>query len=59
MSLCGDVPHPSDPRSPAGGVCVAVWCSRRGGVDDTHTPHTPREAQRMAWMDGQVDVDRR
>lgn len=53
---CGDVPHPSDPRSPASGVCVAVWCSRRGGVDDTQA-HTPQETQRVTWMDGSMLID--
>ena len=56
MWACGDVPHPSDPRSPASGVCVAVWCSRRGGVDDTQA-HTPQETQRVTWMDGSMLID--
>ena len=32
---CGDVPHPSDPRSPAGGVVLTPW--RWGQHTHTHT----------------------
>ena len=59
-AACGRVGTSLTRRTPAAPLVGCVWrCGAHAvAVGTTHT-HTPQEAQRVTWMDGRVDVDRR
>ena len=53
-AACGRVGTSLTHRTPA--APLVVWCSRRGGGDDTHTHHGKHSAWR-GWMDGSMLID--